>query len=180
MRYADARGQIRHGDVLLFRGRGLFSCIIKRRTRSTYSHAALAFWIGSRLMLAESREGQGVRLLPLSAAVRDVAVHVYRPRQPLLAREADVVFDRALSLLGQAYGWHEIGRIALSLIPGWPAPTWSPRDDRPSSSPICSQYVSICYRAAGRDLVPNLDDGSTTPGDLSRSAALDRVLVIGR
>lgn len=177
--YEAARHGVRHGDVLLFRGRGVFSWTIKRRTRSVYSHAALAFWIGSRLMVAESRERYGVRLVPASAAAESGRLDVYSPVQMLRPDEADLVFDRALELLGQPYGWREILRIAASKVPGWPTRTWSDDDDAgEGTAPICSQYVALCYRAAGRDLVPNLADASTTPGDLGRSAALRRRLVI--
>ena len=39
---------------------------------------------------------------------------------------------------------------------------------------FCSQYVSYCYRQAGLDLVDDIDDGSTSPADLSRSPFLLR------
>jgi len=66
--YDDNRGEIKNGDVLLYRGRSLESRLIRWATRSRYSHAGLAVWWNGRLMVMEA-VGRGVVVTPLSKNV---------------------------------------------------------------------------------------------------------------
>jgi len=52
--------------------------------------------------------------------------------------------------------------------------------DGDSSAPFCSEAVSRAWRLAGVDLVPNLADRYTEPGDLARSAHLRLVASLPR
>jgi len=184
--YREARGRVQDGDVLLFRARGPVSRVIGWATRSRYSHVALAVWIRQRLMVAESRELRGCRIIPMSAALQDARVDRYEPPPWATDFDREMVVDAALARLGQPYGYLHLVRIALSKLPTvllrrlpvvgrWiPAGRQWSEDDREPGGPsmICSEYVSSCYRAGGLDLVPRLADRDTTPGDLARSAAL--------
>jgi len=183
--YASVRESIVDGTVLLFRKSGRVAGLIRWATRSTYSHAALAIWIRGRLMVAESRELRGCRLVPLSSVLAGASVARFVPA-PHARPDPDALVGAALARLGQPYGWGSILRIALSKLPTsllrripvvgrWipGGPQWSDDDQSPSGPRmICSQYVAHCYRAAGVDLVPRLSDRDTTPGDLSRSMGL--------
>lgn len=200
LEYVKARGLIVDGDVLLFRGsRGPFSAAIRWATRSRYSHAALAVWANvggtERLMVAESRELRGCRLVPLSVAVRGCFVDAYRVSLPV-GWDPGRMLEVAVERLGGAYGWAAIlkdavGRLpVLALLKGLGVlrripvlGRWLDRlpfghsyseDDLedPGGRVKCSTYVALCYRAGGLDLVPNLADRSTDPGDLARSAVL--------
>lgn len=186
MSYAELRDSIKDGDVLLFRGaKSRISAIIRWATRSSYSHAALALWVDDRLMVAESREFRGCRLVPASRAVEGAVVEVCRldPRHESdLDRAA--VRKEALSRLGEPYGWRSILRTAVGKLPlvaffkarrsiGLGNKAYSEDDMHDAGqSVVCSTYVALCYRAGGIDLVPNLADRDTTPGDLARSALL--------
>lgn len=185
MLYTEARDRIQDGDVLLFEAKGRVSQVISWATRSRYSHAAMAVWIKGRLMVAESREFRGCRLVPLSAALED-AHAAWFTMMPWGTVDRERVADAALARLGQPYGWLHLVRIALSKLPTkllrlipyvgkWiPAGRQWSEDDQEPSGPrmICSEYVAHCYRAGGADLVPRLADRDTTPGDLARSALL--------
>lgn len=183
--YAQVRGAIRDGDVLLFRARGAVAAVIRWATRSEFSHAALAVWVRpsledrsrDRLMLVESREGSGCRMVPLSSAVKGNArISVYLPERVTLEQRAAAVAD-ALDRLGQPYGWRAILRDALGRLPLLSLVLrrrqFSTDDLELAGARVkCSTLVSAAWRAAGLDLVPNLADRSTDPGDLARSAAL--------
>ena len=69
VKYAQARDQIKNGDVLMYKGRGLVSSVIRWVTHSPYSHAALAAWWNQRLMVMEAK-GQGVIVNPTSRSIR--------------------------------------------------------------------------------------------------------------
>lgn len=206
MDYASARGTIQSGDVLLFESHGWISATIRWATRSRYSHAALALWLEEppveRLLVAESRELRGCRLVPLSSAVAGARVTVMRCVRPLSDVQVAVLTGTALDRLGQPYGWRHIaldaiGRLPLMALAGTLGlfrrlpvvgrllerlpfgKAYSENDlEDPGTRVKCSTYVALCYRAAGIDLVPNLADRSTDPGDLARSALLAPLLVL--
>jgi len=62
--------QIQNGDVFTFRGDWFESRVIRWWTGQPVSHAGLAYWVGSRLFLLETMSGYGLRLLPLTEAVK--------------------------------------------------------------------------------------------------------------
>lgn len=188
--YQPLRHVLLDGDVLLFQGTGPFARLIRWAGRTRYSHVALVVKSKrGRIMVAEAREGLvgSVRLVPLSNALKgSVAVDLYRVRDAT-ADQLELVAARAEELLGQAYGWATILRMATAHLPLWllrklpvvgrllgRAPAWSDNDREPSAaSMVCSEYVARCWREGGGvDLVPNLADRSTEPGDVARSAAL--------
>ena len=193
MNYALHRNQVRDGDVLLFKGaRGAVASAIRWGTRSKYSHAALAVWWRDRLMVAESREFRGCRLVPLSRAVTGARVDWFTI-DPRLEEDLDrdALVAEAQRHLGQPYGWLSILRHAVARLPllallkaagalsRWPligrlipAKAYSTDDGAPVGHMVCSAYVSRCWRVAGRDLVRNRSDGDTTPGELGMSVAL--------
>lgn len=197
MKYAEARDTIRDGDVLLFRSKGWVARTIRWATRSTYSHAGLAAWWGEDLMLLESREFRGCRALRLSNALAAGEVHLFTA-SPF----ADAALNRrrvvecARVRLGQSYGWKAIlqdavGRLPvlallnalgvlrkipvlgglLARLPWGQAYSVDDLED-PTERVKCSTYVAWAWRMGGLDLVPNLADRSTDPGDLSRSIGL--------
>lgn len=178
------------GDVLLFQGTSPFSRLIRWAGRTRYSHVGIVvLGRGGRVLVAEAREGLvgSVRLVPLSNAVKGGTVDLYRVRG-LALDQLDDVARTAEAYLGQAYGWASILRMGCAHLPLFllrklpvvghllgRAPAWSDNDREPSAlSMVCSEYVSRCFREGARvDLVPNLADHSTEPGDLARSALLE-------
>ena len=137
-------------------------------------------------MIVESRERRGCRVVPLSLAVRGAGVDLYRlTPEARSALDVDATLAEAFAHVGQPYGWHQIIRIALTHLPlglllqiRWLRRS-VPHRRIPDSQyeacggrMICSELVSHAVRVGGVDLVPNLADKSTTPGDLGRSAWL--------
>lgn len=203
MSYADYRSIIEDGDVLLFESSGWIARSIRWATRSRFSHAALTVWVGDRIMVAESRELKGCRLVPLSSVLAGKTVSLFKPH-PLLAHDVshgpasaldrNAVRNAAFDRLGQSYGYWSIVLMLLQKLPlvmlanslgifqhvpvvGRVIPKWGQlysEDDlrEPTTHLVCSAYVAWCWRKGGVDLVKNLSDRNTTPGDLARSLGL--------
>lgn len=193
MLYASIRSKVRDGDVLLFKGaRGPVAEAIRWGSRSDYSHAAMAVWWGDRLMVAESREFRGCRVVPLSTAVAGARVDWFTI-DPRLEDDLDraQLVEEALKHLGEPYGWASILRHVFARLPLLallkslgvlskvpllgrmvPAKAYSTDDEQPVGHMVCSAYVARCYRMGGRDLVRYRPDSETTPGDLASSAVL--------
>ena len=177
--YSDCRVELRTGDVLLWRGRRLFSWAIRWMGRSVYSHAAIVVRIhlrggADRVMIAESVEGKGCRLVPLSSALEAGGwIDWYRVDDTFAWPNADAVTDAALSNLGQRYGWGSIWRIFGRRL--LPVNQERSMDDAAQSGRemVCSEFVSHVLRRAGVDLVARRSDGTTEPGDLALSPLLE-------
>jgi len=79
--YHEAEQYIREADVLLFRGEGLSSWLIKRYGSGVHSHAGMAHWDNDNLQCLEFREFKGGRATSLK---RQVETHpdnidIFRP-----------------------------------------------------------------------------------------------------
>jgi hypothetical protein len=67
--YHEAKNYIKEADVLLFRGEGLISWLIKRYGSGVHSHAGIAHWDGDNLECVEFREFNGGRSVSLKSQV---------------------------------------------------------------------------------------------------------------
>lgn len=177
--YATFRGELRTGDVLLWRGRRLFSWVIRWLGRSVYSHAAIVIRIPmlggcDRVMIAESVEGKGCRLIPLSSAIEAGGwIDWFQVDTTVAWPDLRNLTDAALENLGQRYGWGSIWRIFRRRV--IPVGQERSMDDRAPSGRemVCSEFVSHVLRRAGVDLVARRSDGTTEPGDLAMSPLLE-------
>ncbi|MCH8342165.1 MAG: hypothetical protein IIA51_11510 [Chloroflexi bacterium] len=170
--YRDARSQIRDGDLLLFRRRGLISIA----GRGDHSHAAKAAWWGDDLFCLEVREWHGGRAVTLSSQVRKfpARIDVYQTnpldRWPEYDRaEATAVMRR---LAGCPYGYGSVAAAALLHLPFVRLFAKADVYDRepPMRPPFCSQACAMSDRIGGGvDPVAHLADRMTLPGDLARS-----------
>lgn len=79
--YSEALNHIREADVLLFRGRGLISWLIKRYGGGVHSHAAMAHWDSDNLECVEFREFKGGRTVSLKSQVETHPdnIDIFRP-----------------------------------------------------------------------------------------------------
>lgn len=67
--YENLRSAIRSGDLLLFRGHGFWSSVIRRATKSDYCHCGVAWVVSGRVMVLEARQATGVSVRMLSEAL---------------------------------------------------------------------------------------------------------------
>lgn len=170
--YAGIRRQIRDGDILLFRGKSWLSRVIRRLTRSPYSHAAIVAWWNERLMVLEA-VGKGVVVSRMS-----IVVDHYSGKVELWTTDADLaraeVIRAAQRLLGKRYSPYKLLRNLARLVLGRPRHA----EDDPEAPPedfVCSEFVSRVWRAGGIDLVADSPDMYTKPSDIARSPHLRRV-----
>ncbi|AJE53924.1 hypothetical protein DI243_12315 [Paenibacillus polymyxa] len=158
-KYQNIRDQIKNGDFLICSGNGPMSELIKKVTNSPYSHVAFIMWFHDRLMVLESVETIGVRMVPLSSYVQnynntnkpydgDVFIGRHNTLSHLLLSQNTEktttlrIMQRALDLLGKKYGTKDLAKIALRLTVGL-----GRRED--DDEYICSEYVAECLSPGG-------------------------------
>lgn len=175
MKYAEARELIRDGDALLIQGRshGL-NALIKLFTRSAYTHAGLALWLGNGLYIAEMNAG-GNHLVPLSRYA-DLPVDVYRA--PLTNAYLELHTprgwgSRVLDSLREkiSYDFADLIRIGLHNV----LHLQLPRTD--TGGLVCSAYVARVYRDSGW-IAPATMPSIPSPGALAEAFGVSPVLSI--
>ncbi|HEY2359106.1 MAG TPA: hypothetical protein VGH86_16775 [Phenylobacterium sp.] len=164
--YDAARPLIRNGDIALFAGHGGMSRLIEHFTGSPFSHVGFIWRMDAidRIMLLESVEDVGVRMLPLSSKVNGGLSGRPMDGQLLVARHDDfpapgAAFDAAfgemtkvaVDRLGCPYNVEEIGLIGANIAAAL-AHIDMPDVLKPSNAYICSEYADVCYRALGIEI----------------------------
>lgn len=139
--------------ILLFRGRGLISWLIRWQTRSEYSHAALMLPDGS---VVEAWQGAGVRRTWLRdwCGVDVFSVHGMTPEQ----WQSAIGYARAQ--IGKGYDYRGVFRfLSRRLVPN--NDLW-----------FCSELVFRALEVAGVRLLRDVTAGEVSPGMLARSPFL--------
>ena len=173
---SEVTGQIKDGDLLLFRGRGAIARLIAVAGRSDYTHAGRAVWWGNDLFCCEVRELKGGRAVTLASQVakHPGLIDVFEANPGARWREFDrrgaVRYIRRLA--GCDYGYRGVWLAALRHLPVWRLWMRADGDDRrvAAQPPFCSQACAMADRIGGGvDPVPHLADRLTEPADLARS-----------
>lgn len=176
LNYRNCRCDMRNADVLLFRGTGLSSWIIQKRTHSPYSHAGIVTWWNRRLIVLEAVTS-GVRVVPLSYLLRQYpgGVDFFRTTHQIdePTRLKMVIF--AQEQLGKPYNKRLMIRYALKNALGLPFSNKDKVRDRPANQYFCSQYVAEIYNRAGFDLHIGLSDKYTSPKEIAESSFMQYV-----
>jgi hypothetical protein len=169
---AEAGANIRDGDLLLFKRRGLISVA----GRGEHSHAAKAAWWDDDLFCVEVREWHGGRAVTLESQVAKFPgrIDVYQAnaaeRWPEYDRTRATQFMRRLA--GCDYGYAAVLAAAMLHLPVVRLAVRTEVNDdaidrRP---PFCSDACAMADRLGGGvDPVPHLADRLTEPADLARS-----------
>lgn len=180
----DAKSDILDADLLLFRGKGLISRMIRSYGRGRYSHVAKASWIKGELFCVEVRELKGGRIVTLESQVKKfpAQIDVYRTnvlRLPETEQSEGVAWynrkksdEMMLAFAGVEYGYWAILSTYLLHAPFIKFVAEANVDDEFVSKrpPYCSAAASAADRIGGRvDQVPQLADKDTEPNDLARS-----------
>ena len=196
--YSDAVEQhlIHEADVLLFRGAGVSSWLIKRYGGGVHSHAGMAHWDGDNLECVEFREFKGGRAVSLKTQVETHPdnIDVFRPSQHVIYDKLNVIpetehrasgysqgdehriidpnkiTDTMIELTGLPYGWKNIWKLAKHYLPFYRLAPQNMKDDDPMNVFVCSTAVAFAYRKSYIDPVPYLADSAVMPADLARSA----------
>lgn len=168
------RHEMRAGDLLLFRRRGI-STLIRIAGRGEHSHAALVAWWGPDIMALEFTTPAG-RAVCLDTLVETLPGLIDWYQADPAGRFRDWQRETSIGALrratGRPYNLAGVLRAALYHLPfarWWVAPPTSDRGPRRPRSLFCSEAVSWACRAGGLDPVPHLADRATEPADLARS-----------
>jgi hypothetical protein len=188
--YAEIRGQVRDGDILLCSATDAFSRLIRWATRSPWSHVAVAYRLEEidRVIVLECVEKIGVRAVPLSSFISRTSngKHPY-PGKILLARHRAMaaksrhkpwrkIATFAFNRLGDKFSPGEIARIGLRI-----AISRFHRRLHPSLGPknefICSEYVARCFKTVGVE-IPWDGLGFVAPADIAKDPRVEAVAQI--
>lgn len=179
--YKKIREDINDGDVLLFKGHGIISAIIKWKTKSEYSHAGIVAWWNDRLMVLEA-VGKGVVARPISYDLEKYkhAIDYYRLKKEVSItdqkRTQMVIF--AQEQLGKEYNHFQIFVFFIKLLFGMKLS----KSDKTNNynTYFCSQYVASIYARNGYDLAVEQSDSYTSPDNIRQSDKLEFVGTLGQ
>ena len=118
--YEEVRPRIQTGDLLAFAGAGPFSWLIQWRTKSRYSHVALAVRLtegANRVFLLHAIWGLGVVLLPASRYLSSYRGQAWWVplKEPAPGIRAEMLLQ-ALLELGRPYDWRGVVRFVLPFV----------------------------------------------------------------
>ncbi len=166
--YADVRAEIRSGYLLFACGEYTVSRLIRRFTHSPWSHVAILFQLPSidRVLMLESVEDAGVRMVPLSKYLGDYDDDGLPYDGALVVARLDVPAPALRELarfgadeLGRPYNTEEIAEIAARIALHVGRVTAGDR------TYICSELVQACFRAAGVEFAGD-PDGFVSPENI--------------
>ena len=173
---------VRDGDLLLCAANDPFSRLIGWSTKSPWTHVAFAWrWPGAAEILAlECVQHIGVRAVTLERFTTQTSSGVTPyPGQIVLARRSgleetqprEALVTAGLDHLGDRFGGLEIARIGLRILAGR-LERKTPRPLRPRNEFICSEYVDVCFKAAGLDFTWD-GLGFIAPCDIARDQRVE-------
>jgi len=177
LKYDKIRSQIKDGDILLYKGKGLFrsgivATLVQIVTRSAYSHAGIAVWWNKRLMVIEAvRNGVIVNPLSLSLNRYHATVEWYSCNEEIISDE-----KRCEMIL---YAQEELGKSFAVFLAFWfmikilfiGRFSKSDRFHREKRY-YCSEFVSNVYTRVGLDLKKERSDRYISPDDIAHSNLL--------
>lgn len=194
--YSQARPLIRNGDIALFKGKEPFSQLIQTFTKGPFSHVGLIWRMDDidRVMLLESVDHLGVRLIPLSTKLNGNGAEPPYDGQMAIARHADFpdgvadsahpridrfvkMISYAVDRVGSPYSAADIVDIATRIMFGF-AGLKEAGDLVPKGAYICSEYAYECYKAIGIE-IPFNAEGFVSPNDFARDPRVSGVAHVG-
>jgi len=175
--YQDYRKDFKDGDILMFKGKGLFSWMIRWKTKSEYSHAGIVAWWNDRLMVLEA-VGKGVVARPISYSLKHYhgSFDYYKLKDETGITDAKrsemLIF--AQEQIGKEYDGKAVVMFFFKLL----FKSKLNPNDHPNLTAkfFCSHYVAAIYNKVKLDLIPNLSDELTSP---KRIAASDLLKFVG-
>jgi len=191
VKYGAVRSDLRDMDYLLCSGNAAFSKLIQLGTGAVWSHVARLIWVPKfdNLMVFESVESIGVRLVPLSSYMRDYSgTGEPYPGGLLVGRHPDYDLSDAypdrMERAGRFIGKHqgrpydgaEIGRIAWRIA----AAVMGVEPDLVRDDTfICSEASTELDAEYGLDLSDLWDGrGFVSPANIAMWEPIDQVCIL--
>ena len=179
--YSDARPQLRTGDILLFNSANREAELIEFGTTSLWSHAAFVWRLTDvdRVMLLESMDPVGVRMMPMSTRVDGCAAGVPYQGKLLVLRHREfpdppaptklrLMTQFALDRVGFPYSLSELSQIEQRIILGMAGKIIMGRPTQENQF-LCAEYVAKCFEVMGIRLAPDRE-GFIAPADIANDA----------
>jgi len=200
--WVDAQDILEEGDILLFRGKGIISFLLKRYTRGIHSHVAVAHNDGGDWQCVEFREFMGGRTVSLANQVKLLPeeIDIFRPIKKIdfdilnVDDKCDIFTESSqkeytktvggavtrdiINWTGQPYGWSNIFKMFLRYVPGVRLFQRIGNDDDVAEAKVCSTAVTVSLRKNYLDPVPYLADDRVSPADLARSPLIQYLFTI--
>ena len=176
--YSKIRKEFQTGDLLFASGNYVISKLIRKFTKSPWSHVGIIFPVKSPggALLLESVEDRGVSFLPIGRYLNDY--HRGRPYNgPLVIarvkglkkKNADKLGEFGIEELAREYDHSEIARIVARIIAGR-------GKKKRDNEYICSELVYECFLRAGIEFKYD-KRGFISPENIWRD---ERVEMVGR
>jgi len=191
VQYAELRQQLKHGDVLICSGTGIFSTMIQRATGSVWSHVGFILRVDAidRVMLLESVEPIGVRTVRLSKYLTDykdgkpypggIAVIRHRDFENKAKKSGLATLAKyAVDQFGYPYDKEQIAKIAARIMASKVPFSRKERERiKANQEFICSEYIARCYEAIGLKVKWDRR-GFIAPADFARDRRFELVGVL--
>lgn len=165
--YNEIRKEIKNGDILMYKGKGTVSSIIKFLTHSQYSHAGVAVWWNERMMVMEA-VGKGVILSPLSRNIEHFKgdVEWFQYKGGISKEDRIKIIVRGQKELGKKYATWKVVWFGIKIY----LKLHLKKDNATKSDRLfCSEYVSAMYGAINLDLDMDKANRNTSPDDIVKS-----------
>lgn len=149
--YSAVRNKIKTGDILFCSGNYPMSKIIRKLSKSLFSHVAFVFSWNGRVLVLESVEDDGVRAVPLSQYIENYenSKHPYKGRLflarhkvKLPKKKSNKMLGKAADLLNSKYDKNDIAKIAWRITTGL-------GKHKKDNEYICSEFVDECFHEIG-------------------------------
>jgi uncharacterized protein YycO len=170
VKYPALRQTVQAGDLLFYSGEDEVSRLIRRATQSLWSHIGIIFKIENldRILLLESVESMGVRLIPVSRYIKNIenednegkydARLVIARHQALKPEQVNPFINFGIDQISRPYDLAEIKRIIERIQKGKGKII---RDE----SYMCSELVYECFAKVGIE-IPYNELGFISPQDI--------------
>jgi len=172
--YQEIRGDINNADVLMYKGKTLTSRLIRRTTKSDYSHAGIVIWWDKRLMVLEA-VSKGVIVTPISINLKHYKgeVHLYSTKDSISKDERSKMVEFAQLELGKEYARWKMILFGIKIIF---KKNLDEKDELKRANKLyCSHYVAQVYNSQGYDLKKDVSDSFMSPEDIAKSNLLLRI-----
>jgi len=162
--FKDDKHRIKNGDIFCFRGKGLWSWLIRCISQSKVSHIGIAIWLWDRLYVLEAKECIGVRLFPMDMYAETYAgeINWYENLGFEYGIDINQMMDHALCQVGKKYSFTNIFRDFISKF------------RRVPDKYYCSHLVLECLREAGYG-GEGFNDPNPSPGEVATLPCLHRM-----
>jgi hypothetical protein len=192
--YQTLRSTIQNGDLFFCGGNYWFSRVIRFFSgASAVSHVGIVYWWNGRLMLLESVEPNGVRIVPVSQYVEDYdnsrrpyhgRLYLARDKRlnvapaagasPGATRNPDVeeILKAAASKLNKPFSMRDTIAFFIQGVSGR-------LRNRRNDEYLCSEFVAYCFKHVGHGFA---DDGRgfVAPEHIAASADVEALVEIQR